>query len=63
MPLWYLQTLHMTDLRILARVKGLEQELLTLLQHMSSLRLFNGVCIAHFLFVCIVFCRLFVCHF
>jgi hypothetical protein len=42
--------------------RRLEQELLTLLEHLSSLRIFSGVRVARSLVICAMFCRSFFCR-
>jgi len=45
-------------IRVTRRVSLVEQELLTLLVHLSSPPVFSVVCVARSLVLCVVFCRL-----
>ena len=46
------------ETRVTRREPLVEQELLTIPEHMSSPSVFSGVCVARSLVFCVVFCRL-----
>ena len=49
--------------KVTQRVPLVEQEILTLPEHPSSLPVFSGVHVAQFLVFCVVFCRLLIALF